>query len=265
MESQGDVLRLSVGSQTLLLPKEAIPLFYETWILNCYRSLTIRPGDVVLDIGAAIGDFTIPAARRAGPSGLVLAIEPDPSSYDFLLENIRLNNLRNVIPVKQAVGPKGTVIDIPPLVGFHSSRSEIRTGEGRVTCQPIDAILSANGIDLVDVVKMDIEGAESRAFEHQLFIDRVREIAIEVHSSQLSHEIPLLLASRGFHVFRLTERSLIVGTLRSVLLYPSDVVRAEVFSRGFGLRRIARRVFLRQRLTIVDSSQLELTVLFGAR
>src|SRR5689334_18042003 len=76
----------------------------ETFHLHLYDLpfAPIRPGDVVLDIGANHGFFS---CRAAQAGATVHAYEPDPTTYEFLTENIRANGLeRSIVPHRAAVG-----------------------------------------------------------------------------------------------------------------------------------------------------------------
>jgi FkbM family methyltransferase len=64
----------------------------------------LREGDVVVDIGANLGAFTVLAASRVGASGRVYAYEPDPRTCERLVANVRLNGLKNVVVENAAVG-----------------------------------------------------------------------------------------------------------------------------------------------------------------
>lgn len=63
----------------------------------------VMPGDVVLDIGAHIGYYTVLAARSVGNEGRVIAFEPDPQNYSLLVKNVAKNGYRNVTAVQKAV------------------------------------------------------------------------------------------------------------------------------------------------------------------
>jgi tRNA G37 N-methylase Trm5 len=63
----------------------------------------LRAGDVVVDIGAHVGYFTLIAARSVGPEGRVYAFEPDPENYALLVRNIELNGYQNIMPIQKAV------------------------------------------------------------------------------------------------------------------------------------------------------------------
>jgi FkbM family methyltransferase len=56
----------------------------------------MRPGDTVLDIGANIGDLTLPMARIVGPSGRVIAVESHSDTYHVLCANMALNGIEHV-------------------------------------------------------------------------------------------------------------------------------------------------------------------------
>ncbi len=63
----------------------------------------IKDGDVVLDLGANIGYFTLIAAKCVGANGKVYAFEPDPTNFSFLKKSVEINNYKNVICEQKAV------------------------------------------------------------------------------------------------------------------------------------------------------------------
>src|SRR5437870_6212555 len=71
----------------------------EVYVLDTYRSDLLRKNDIVLDLGAGIGDFSVLASKRVGPLGKVIAIEPDHDDYKLLEMNMKNNNCLNVIPL----------------------------------------------------------------------------------------------------------------------------------------------------------------------
>jgi len=84
---------------TIACPEDALDTvkeIYEREVYTCVRPL--KHDDVVMDVGAHVGIFTLKAAREA-EDGLIVAVEPDPGNFRLLVRNIRANGLENVIPV----------------------------------------------------------------------------------------------------------------------------------------------------------------------
>ena len=77
--------------------------FHEEEILEHF---TPKEGDIVVDIGAAFGFYTILSSKMIGPKGKVIAIEPQPESFQMLNSNIKLNKLSNVKTLNCAIYSK---------------------------------------------------------------------------------------------------------------------------------------------------------------
>jgi len=145
-----------------------------------------KEGEIVIDVGAHIGLFTIYASRLVGPNGIVIAIEPHPDNFSILLSNIRLNHLQNVIPVNMAIADKeGTAklfIDKKSTTGhsiiFHRSENFLE-----VRCTTLDFIVKRLGLTHVDFIKMDIEGAEYRALRGCKEILRSNNVRLSIEAS----------------------------------------------------------------------------------
>jgi len=71
-----------------------------------------KEGDVVVDVGAHIGRYTLISSKRVGPKGKVIAIEAHPSVLKMLNKNIKLNHLTNVTALNYAVYSKETKIKL---------------------------------------------------------------------------------------------------------------------------------------------------------
>lgn len=127
----------------------------------------LKSGMTVLDIGAHHGLYTLLASNRVGPHGRVFAFEPSPRELRRLRWNLLLNRCRNVSVVPFALGcSEGTAEFFvclgqetgcnslrPPVVNEPVSKVEVMT-------TTLDHYLERVGIDKVDFVKMDVEGAE---------------------------------------------------------------------------------------------------------
>lgn len=147
----------------------------------------VRPGMTVLDVGAHAGYYACRFARLVGQGGRVIAVEPHPRTFAILKDNVA--RFGNVTPVQAAAAEaEGTAElhdylmmsasgslhydeSMAELQKSHTAESDVAprlSGEFAaltftVRTLPLDALLAEHGIDRVDVVKMDIEGAEMGA------------------------------------------------------------------------------------------------------
>lgn len=166
-----------------------------------------RQGWVIVDAGAFIGLYTLRAAKLAGPNGLVLAIEPQPEAYRLLRLNASANKLHNVrlLGACLAGGCGFADLIVPPsTINATLNPDYARSYEGclrrvRVRAIPLDAVLSRLGY--VDLLKMDIEGAELEVvITSQLLRPSVaKRVVVEVHPPfTKTSEIAQILEQRGY-------------------------------------------------------------------
>jgi FkbM family methyltransferase len=134
----------------------------------------LAPGGVAIDIGANLGEWTVPVARAVGPAGRVVAVEPAPRNAEALAKTLAANALRRVEIVRCALGEDdGTVDFVVPLVT--SSRSDTGTAHigpaaaghetMRVTLRRLDGLIAERGFARLDLVKIDVEGHERRVLD----------------------------------------------------------------------------------------------------
>lgn len=121
----------------------------------------VKPGDVVLDVGANIGTHTVALARLVGPTGAVYAFEPQRLIFQTLCANLALNSLTNGHAFNMAVGAApGTatlpVIDPTGLNNFGGvSLKAANQGEVVQVAALDDLELAA-----CRLIKIDVEGME---------------------------------------------------------------------------------------------------------
>ena len=122
----------------------------------------LSPGDIVFDVGAHVGFYTLLASTLVGDKGSVIAFEPDPDNLTYLLSHLRLNHVENVKVISAAVSDaEGTVLF---KKGAKSSMGRISsTGDFEVNIVSLDALVSRNEIPIPSLIKMDIEGEEYKA------------------------------------------------------------------------------------------------------
>jgi len=133
---------------------------FEKWMQDYLSSL--GSGDVFLDVGAHIGKYTIPAAKRVGRNGLVIAIEPHPENYKTLTENIKLNDLNNVIALNIAAWKEEGILKlfIGDTHGRHSVKRCLGLGYVEVRAKALDEVIDQLKVRRVNLIKIDVEGAE---------------------------------------------------------------------------------------------------------
>jgi FkbM family methyltransferase len=126
----------------------------------------VKPGDIVLDVGANIGTLTVPLARKVTAAGAVFAFEPQRLVYQLLCANVALNALVNVSCFNAAVGDARGNVRIPTLnpavqANFGALRAEgHEQGELRETIRIDDLPLPR-----CNLIKVDVEGLESRVLK----------------------------------------------------------------------------------------------------
>jgi FkbM family methyltransferase len=120
----------------------------------------IKPGMLVIDIGANIGTHTVPFAKLVGHKGLVFAYEPQRIVYYCLCANVALNNLTNVHCLRQAVGNAEGSIDVPEL-DFRKPNNFGGLELGKVSGTPVKLTKLDNlKLPRLDFIKIDVEGME---------------------------------------------------------------------------------------------------------
>jgi FkbM family methyltransferase len=124
----------------------------------------VAKGQVFIDIGAHIGTFTVPIARRLGPHGRTLAIEGSAETYTLLVRNVAANRLAHKIKTVCAIMGEG--------LQQRLRRVEVKdnSGGGHYLPDPTSEIGAVDALSLIisegfadpDFIKIDVEGMEAR-------------------------------------------------------------------------------------------------------
>ncbi|MGH0029495.1 MAG: FkbM family methyltransferase [Myxococcota bacterium] len=165
---------------------------------------SLRPGDVVVDVGANVGYYTLIASRLVGETGRVYAFEPDPESFALLTRNVRESGLDNVVLEQKGVSDRAGTLE---LYLSESNRGDHRIfqpeGESRRTIEVESVALDdyfAGRHAEVDFVKIDTQGAEL------LILRGMREILAGNDRLVLAVEYaPKLLREFGFDALELLD------------------------------------------------------------
>ena len=135
----------------------------------------LRAGDMVVDLGANVGLFTVLAARHGAR---VLAVEAQSGFVDEIQRHARLNDCTDRVTVEVGLLGAGT--------GVFADAGRLRTASHYGSQPPpltLAELLRRHRVDRVDLLKVDIEGAEFGLFDGDLgWLARVRRIAMEVHA-----------------------------------------------------------------------------------
>jgi FkbM family methyltransferase len=167
------------------------PEDHETAALDtfCYQCRP-GPGDVVVDIGAGIGEEALTFSRLVGSAGRVVCVEAHPMTYERLVAAVRLNGLSNVETLHLAVTDRrGTVRIAAGPEASHEANSLTASLESfEVPSDSLDSIYFGHGLEQVDLLKIDIEGAEALAISGMSeALRRSRHVAISCHDFLLEH------------------------------------------------------------------------------
>lgn len=157
---------------------------------------------VFVDCGAHIGKYTILAARTADK---VIAIEPHPDNYMILRRNVALNGCKNVVLLNHAIWNTSATFQMNygNNNSEHSMKVDYKAGSFTVDALTLDNL----GLERIDWLKLDIEGAEFEALqgaERMLSEKRMKNIIIELHDptkvGDSAQHIRSLLEKNGFEI-----------------------------------------------------------------
>lgn len=123
----------------------------------------LRPGDVVLDVGANVGLTTLVAARAVGEGGKVYAFEPHPAVFAFLKDNLALNGAANVVAENVALGDREGTVRISDMRSDDHNFVDSSGAGIEVPQRRLDRL--DTGERRVSLLKIDVEGYERFVLE----------------------------------------------------------------------------------------------------
>ena len=200
--------------------------------VNLVRQL-VGSGQVVLDVGANIGYYTLLVSRLVGASGKVHAFEPDPSNAAILRRNLADNHCHNVMVHQVAVGNKNATIGLyrcADNAGTHRAYESVCCGSDTVDVRSVVLDQVMRDESQIDFIKMDIEGYEYFALEGMDSIIREHSPAILVEFSPFALAETGVTATAFIQFFADREYAISsVGSTRVPLDYDDLFARAAVF------------------------------------
>lgn len=171
---------------------------------------------IIIDCGANIGIYTLRAALCK--TTRVFSIEPNPAVFMRLMKNVTTNGLSNIVPLNIGLGstPKKTKLrwGNSTLSGRIMPDGSELGNAADVELTTLDLLAEQYNITYVDIMKMDIEGAEYDALTGAAgILDRTRRLFLEIHSTDLGRKCESLLIGKGFRkVFENTTLRFYVNT-----------------------------------------------------
>jgi len=166
---------------------------FETFGKDVYGTALecIGLGDVVIDIGANIGCFTLAAWRAVGAGGTVVALEPESRNFTRLTDHLAANNATSVTPLNLALADHDgqLTLIVPTNQSLLVSKFDtvggrsIAGGTEQVSCMTLASLMGEHRIAHVTLLKLDCEGAEHEivaALTPEL-ASRIDHIAMEIH------------------------------------------------------------------------------------
>jgi FkbM family methyltransferase len=161
---------IKVHGYTMIVPRD-FALYgvrpYEAKTTELLLQL-LRHGMTFVDVGAHVGYYSLLASIKVGPEGKIYSFEPEPYNYNLLVKNIMLNDCKNIFAIQKAVADftgKANFVIAPYSVShsLYPDKTIPNIAIIQIEVVSLDDFFSQLGWPKVDIIKMDIEGAEVKA------------------------------------------------------------------------------------------------------
>ncbi len=202
-----------------------IELAHSFYFRDYRKTYGIRPPKFIIDAGAHIGLTSVYFAQKY-PQAKILAIEPDSENYYLLLKNT--SPYPNIVPILGALWDKHTHLYINNRYRLKKDQylksAEYELSEDNNLHEPavcaytIDEIIEQYGIDLIDVLKVDIEGAEKTIFQkgYEQWLAKTRIILLEPHDHKSPFSFKTVMKALSNYDFLYLQEN---SALKSVLMF----------------------------------------------
>jgi FkbM family methyltransferase len=202
-------LKLTSGLSIDIINSNGLRIHNEIFIQNIYEEgeVRINEGDIVFDIGANIGVFSLYAANKKASQ--VFSFEPDDKNYSYLSQNVSKNSLENIVKpfnfgLANSSGKR--YLQIAEIPGGHQMLRDDENFSQKdkiIVTKTFSDFIEENKITRINFVKMDCEGAEGEILDslNKMHFETIDKFAIEFHDNRsiLSHdEIINLLNKNDF-------------------------------------------------------------------
>lgn len=185
----------------------------------------LKPGMVLVDVGANDGYYTLFAARRVGPAGRVVSVEPSSRERGHLERNLARNDLGNVAVVPSALGAAAGVADLRLAHGVHTGHNTLGSfahddvvpaSVERVPLETLDTVVARLGLPRIDVIKIDVEGGETNVIAgargvltsmRPLLMMEVSDSALRAQGSSEASLLDMLRREFGYEILVFAAKS----------------------------------------------------------
>lgn len=159
-----------------------VAAFEHVFLGDEYGFSLAQPPATIVDAGANVGMSSVYFALRY-PSASVIAIEPEPSNFEVLRKNAKL--FSRIVPINAALWSHEGVVKIQDGGGGHWGMrvaDSIASSDANIKSITVETLLQQFSIDHIDLLKVDVEGAECEIFEDSSrWISHVNVICAELH------------------------------------------------------------------------------------
>ena len=199
INSEG-IIYFKNGTKCVMRNKSDSIAFFENYFLklnNPNEKFEIKKEDIVIDIGAHVGYFTMYAAKKAY-QGIIYSIEPYKESFEIFKKNLNLNELTNVKPFHAAISKKTEqitlYIDKDNQIGNSMFKTDTSVRSEKVSSFSLEDFIINNKIKKINFLKIDCEGAEFEIILNlkKEIMKNVNKMSIEVHENSNTDSVDKL-------------------------------------------------------------------------
>jgi FkbM family methyltransferase len=207
------IASLRFGRKMALIPDDA-GISAELRLFKIHEPLAsrvlmgeVKEDMVVVDIGSNIGYYVTLESGLVGPKGKVIAVEPSLVNFSYLVKNIELNKLGNVIAINKAISDKNGIAKF--ITSTKSNWSRILQSCRDLVAQDVkgvtetevitlDSLVEQLQLEKIDLIRMDVEGYEDRiiGYSEKTLRRYTPDIFVEIHKFLLNRDRFLWLLNR---------------------------------------------------------------------
>jgi len=219
VNNEEQIIFLKDGTKCFIRNKSDAVAFLENFILEANTSheiFQIQRNDIVVDIGAHVGYFTLFAAKRAS-EGKVIAFEPSNNSFSLLEKNIKINNYKNVILEEIAIakikGKQILYLDKENEISNTIYKQKESLSKKEINTITLQDIFEKHRLEKIDFLKMDCEGAEYEIIMNapSSILNKIQKISTEIHEEMVPYTKEVMIESLKKHGFNVKLKRSISG------------------------------------------------------